>query len=99
MDLYSSDELGYVVDWHKQYFHNYEGGGVPSYLTFEQASSKTNFQPVQSSFLHYELVFYGIAKEGNCRPRKASCGLQEPFPAGFIEKAMSSMDEVRSCAI
>ena len=35
-------------------------------LLIEQASSKTHFQPVQSSFLHYELVFYSIPKEGNC---------------------------------
>jgi hypothetical protein len=60
------------------------GVKIPSYLTFEQASSKTHFQPVQSSFLHYELVFYSIAKEGNFRPGKASFDLQEPFSGKLV---------------
>jgi hypothetical protein len=43
---------------------------------FQKASFKTHFQPVQSSFLHYEPVFYSVPKEGNFVRRKASCCLQ-----------------------
>jgi hypothetical protein len=61
-----------------------DGVEFPSYLSFEQASSKTHFQPVQSSFRHYELVSYSIAKEGNVRPRKARFWLQGPFSGKLV---------------
>jgi hypothetical protein len=70
--------------WYEQYFHNYECGEFPSYLTCEQASSKAHFQPVQSSFLHYDLLFYSIEKELNFARRKASRGLQAPFSIKLV---------------
>jgi hypothetical protein len=98
LDYSVAVELDYVIDWHKQYSHNYEWGELPSYLTSEQASSKTHFQRVRSSFLHYDLVFYSIEKELNFVRRKASCGLQESFRLHPRHpRPISSVYEVRSC--
>jgi hypothetical protein len=73
--------------------------GVNSHriLLLSRLHPRTNFQPVQSVFLHYDLVFYSIEMELNFVRRKASCGLQESFR--LHPRPISSVYEVRSCTI
>jgi hypothetical protein len=84
-------QLDSVPDWQKQYFDNYERGEIPSYFTFEQASSKTHFQLVQSVVPDYEFVFFKIAEQRNFVPRKGSVGPPRTVPGQLHQRSVSSM--------
>jgi hypothetical protein len=64
----------------------------------QKASSKVHFQPVRSSFLHYELVFYKIAEDRDFVRRKVVLASENHF-SKLHQRPMFGMYEVRSCII